>query len=272
MFSAAIQEIVDRTGVGPTFSGGGRGQVATLDVEKWGLLLTGKGTSRYAALVDLLEQVRSALLNMEKARIAADLDDEGDDYELTEEEAAGEAALDEAEHARATVEDALSAVMLVFPDVSVSEEDEGRSPQAVWEDHGGSPVLVSLVPCVGECMQGSSDICDCRCLGEVHGVMRLASMGKPTWAGVLSLKPVRFGPKDCACGCGTRTDRRFAPGHDARFHAAQKREAERAALGLSEEEYAEHLKVRARDKAKARRKARRERRAAVVMPSEATDA
>lgn len=258
MFSAAIQELVDRTGVGPTFSGGGRGQVATLDVEKWGLILSGRGSSRYAALVDLLEQVRTALLNMEKARIAAELEAEAEEAEE--------------ETKRATVEDALAVLGLTFPDLEVYEEDDDRTPGPVWEDQDGTPVLVSIVPCVGECMQGSSDICDCRCMGANHGLMKLGDLGALTWSEVMALKPVRFGPKDCACGCGTRTDRRFAPGHDARFHAAQKREAERTALGLSEADYADHLKARARDKAKARRQARRARRAAAVGASEATDA
>lgn len=264
------------------FSGGGKGQKAYAEKPEWGIALTGHGTSRDAALADLISQFRTAMLNMEKARIAADLEafeDEADAI-AAEEGAAAEVAADEdideelaqAKSERATVEDALAVLGLTFPDLEVYEEDDDRTPGPVWQEVDGVPTLVSIVPCVGECMQGSSDICDCRCMGANHGLMKIGELGTPTWAEVLALKPVRFGPKDCACGCGTRTDRRFAPGHDARFHAAQKREKERTALGLSEEEYAEHLKDAAREKAKARRKARRARRAAAVGASEATDA
>lgn len=256
-----LNEFTDLTGIpqeAVKFSGGGKGQKAYAEKPEWGIALTGHGPSRDAALADLIAQFRQAFLNMEKARIAADL-------EAIEEE-------DEETERRATVEDALNALQVVYPDLEVYEEDDDRTPKPVWEDVDGVPVLVAIVPCVGECMQGSSDICDCRCMGANHGLMKVGALGTPTWAEVLALAPIRFGPKDCACGCGTRTDRRFAPGHDARFHAAQKREAERTALGMTEEEYAEHLKVRARDKSKARRKARRERRAATVGASEATDA
>jgi hypothetical protein len=255
-----LNEFTDLTGIpqeSVQFSGGGKGQKAYAEKPEWGIALTGHGASRDAALADLISQFRQAFLNMEKARIAAELEAEAEEEEETK---------------RATVEDALAVLGVSFPDLEVYEEDDDRTPGPVWEDQDGTPVLVSIVPCVGECMQGSSDICDCRCMGANHGLMKVGALGTPTWAEVMALRPVRFGPKDCACGCGTRTDRRFAPGHDARFHAAQKREAERTSLGMTEEEYADHLKARARDKSKARRQARRARRAAAVGASEATDA
>ena len=36
-------------------------------------------------------------------------------------------------------------------------------------------------------------------------------------------------PKHCACGCGTETKGTWAPGHDAKFHAAQRKAAKEAA-------------------------------------------
>ena len=39
-------------------------------------------------------------------------------------------------------------------------------------------------------------------------------------------------PRDCQCGCGGQTKGgRFLPGHDAKFHAAEKRKAAEAAAG-----------------------------------------
>lgn len=65
--------------------------------------------------------------------------------------------------------------------------------------------------CVAECMTSQSDYCECKCDGANHG----ATSGRKTPA-------IRLGRKTCACGCGLETQRRFVPGHDARFHAAEK--------------------------------------------------
>lgn len=238
-----LNQITDEFGIPQddvVFRGGGKGQRASASgFSTADGMLTGKGTTRTLAAQDLLIKIREFYAAIEAAEALTADDDP-----------------------RATVEDAIEAIRLVFPGMDIIEEDDDRTPGPVWsEDASGNPVLVSITPCVGECMEGKSDVCDCRCSGANHGLMRLALLPGVTWTAVRGLRPVPFGPKPCLCGCGETTDRKFVPGHDARYHARIKYEAERAALGLSVEEYAEHRKQQARDKAKARRQARRAARA-----------
>lgn len=256
-----LNQITDDYGIAQDavrFSGGGKGQRAQAEFD--GQTFTGKGSSRTLAAQDLLTQIR----DYEDARQVAEEQAAADLDEMD--------ALDaeEAKAPRATVEDAIEAIRLVFPGMDIIEEDDDRTPGPVWsEDASGNPVLVSITPCVGECMEGKSDVCDCRCSGANHGLMRLALLPGVTWTAVRGLRPVPFGPKPCLCGCGETTDRKFVPGHDARYHARIKYEAERTSLGLTVEEYAEHRKQQARDKAKARRAARRAARAGAVGAEEA---
>lgn len=257
-----LNQITDEFGIPQddvVFRGGGKGQRASASgFSTADGMLTGKGSSRTLAAQDLLTKIREFYAAIEAAEaLTADDDTEHGAEESDEEmEALGIKA------PRATVEDAIEAIRLVFPGMDIIEEDDDRTPGPVWsEDASGNPVLVSITPCVGECMEGKSDVCDCRCSGANHGLMRLALLPGVTWTAVRGLRPVPFGPKPCLCGCGETTDRKFVPGHDARYHARIKYEAERAALGLSVEEYAEHRKQQARDKAKARRQARRAARA-----------
>lgn len=101
-----------------------------------------------------------------------------------------------------------------------------------------------------ECQASVSPECSCRCRGAFHGTAT---------AGRLKSLPVAVGNKPCACGCGEITQRRFVPGHDARYHTALKA----AEAGLSVEDYRASLKTQANDRAAARR---REQRAAAKAP------
>lgn len=123
---------------------------------------------------------------------------------------------------RPTVEDALTQITALTgrtPDVL--EADEDRTPGPVWK----GKTLVSIVPCNGECMLSEKDICDCRCDGANHGII-FGLQGA-------AIVPTLYGDKQCLCGCGGITKRRFVPGHDARYHAAQKRAAKEAAEGAT---------------------------------------
>ncbi len=106
--------------------------------------------------------------------------------------------------------------------------------------------------CVKECQTSTSNVCACKCGGTNHGAL----VGRPAYR-----KAAVYGPKPCQCGCGETTLRQFVPGHDARYHAAQKRDAAAKAAGLSTLEYvAQQAKVKAAArsaKAKARRDARK---------------
>lgn len=64
--------------------------------------------------------------------------------------------------------------------------------------------------CSDECQSSQSNICQCACGGENHGIGVTVKDRKPT---------VVVGEKPCRCGCGQTTKRTFVPGHDARFHA-----------------------------------------------------
>lgn len=99
--------------------------------------------------------------------------------------------------------------------------------------------------CVAECVGSIRPYCECKCDGRNHGAMHGAAA------------PVLIGKKECACGCGQTTQRRFVPGHDARYHAriALAEWAKENGVTGSEEELR-------KAKAAALRKAARERRAA----------
>lgn len=63
--------------------------------------------------------------------------------------------------------------------------------------------------CSDECQSSTSNICQCACGGDNHGIGVVIANRKPT---------VVVGEKPCKCGCGQTTKRTFVPGHDARYH------------------------------------------------------
>jgi len=103
------------------------------------------------------------------------------------------------------------------------------------------------IHCNSECMGSVRLICECSCGGQNHG-----GGNARTWAVTV------VGAKECLCGCGQITERRFVPGHDARFHAAERLTEGAKEAGLDLEAYKvqmiEARKERAR-LARARRKA-----------------
>lgn len=80
--------------------------------------------------------------------------------------------------------------------------------------------------CVSECVTSRKPYCNCKCGGANHG----AANGTTPLAVI--------GPKLCLCGCGGTTKRLFVPGHDARYHAAQKRSFRALDLAVSLDELA----------------------------------
>ncbi len=99
------------------------------------------------------------------------------------------------------------------------------------------------VRCVAECQTSEKDYCECKCLGLNHGI----GTGRKSPA-------IMLGIKRCQCGCGEETLRRFVPGHDARYHAAQKAKA--AGFG-SVEEWRKANRKAANDRAAAKRREQR---------------
>jgi len=110
-----------------------------------------------------------------------------------------------------------------------------------------APSLRDRGLCNAECMGSVRLICECSCGGQNHG-----GGNARTWAVTV------VGEKECLCGCGQTTERRFVPGHDARFHAHERLLAGAAEAGLDPAAYKvqmiEARKERAR-LARARRKA-----------------
>ena len=198
-FSLAENSLLEYTGqTPPVYSGGGKGQVARVQFPVDGELteFVAKGTSRYAALVGLLEQVRAAVT-----------------------------AKPDPVEKRATMEDVLDALAKAGqePDIIDPDDDDKDSitPQPVWE----GTRLVRLWPCVAECMVSEQPICDCKCQGGNHGlgfVVLLVASGVDVQSATAKHTPVRYGEKYCQCGCGETTFRRFVPGHDARYHGRQR--------------------------------------------------
>lgn len=220
----AINEITDlTTGHEVRFAGGGKGQRAFVDLDGRNTAVMGVGTSRLAAVRDLLANVKAALT---EEYHAAEADAKADVARVK--------ALSPAKADRPSVEDALAALMLIFgEDIDVEEEDDDRTPGPVWK----GTTLVRVVPCVGECMMAHpSSPCDCRCGGSNHAIggafmfpilqAAVATQDPRQFKAALAkARPVRLEPKPCLCGCGGQTMRRFVPGHDARYHAAIKRAA-----------------------------------------------
>lgn len=185
------------------FGGGGRGQFVSVvanpgdgDYE-----LFGRGASRVAALEALIVELRALFASKQP-----------------EPKPEPKAKSD-----RLTVEDGLALMAKAFGEFDVAEATDDRDPGVTWKDGQ----IVAFVPCVGECMAGQSDLCDCRCAGENHGIAK-ASLIDALLMGGLSVqsfnaqrRPTIYGKKSCACGCGGETLRRFIPGHDARYHARQ---------------------------------------------------
>ena len=263
-----LNQITDEFGIPQddvVFRGGGKGQRASASgFSTADGMLTGKGTTRTLAAQDLLIKIREFYAAIEAAE-ASDNDgteNTGDLVPMLDDDGEQVGWTDKAP--RVTIEDAVGAIRVVFAGLDVFEEDDDRAPGPVWEDQGGMPVLVSITPCVGECMQGRSDVCDCRCMGANHGLMRIGSLGSPTWSEIEALRPVPFGPKPCLCGCGGLTDRKFVPGHDARFHAMQDRIRRASAAGISLEELAEADTQARKERVRARKA---ERRAARAVPA-----
>ncbi len=237
-------EITDLTDGTVEFSGGGKGQVASVTFSALytgnlaGTTVTAKGTSRYLAIGNLLVAVQDALL----ADLGIKQAERPEPVPAIEEPELAEIAplffAPAADLERATVEQSIEAIRAIFPGLDIDEEDDDRAPGPKWLDVNGVMTLTRIVPCVGECMAGRSDICECRCDGANHGIANGAFlalvMSNPSPTALIaaqaSVRPVLLGEKTCLCGCGGTTQRRFVPGHDARYHAAQKRAAREASL------------------------------------------
>ena len=108
--------------------------------------------------------------------------------------------------------------------------------------------------CARQCQGSSGDYCECPCDGANHGI----SYGGPRKAHFAPLAAAK-GTKLCACGCGETTQRTYRPGHDARHHAAIKRQRLADELGITLEALPAAIKAR---KAEAAREKRAEKRAA----------
>lgn len=101
--------------------------------------------------------------------------------------------------------------------------------------------------CVAECVGSIRPYCECKCGGQNHGAAHGAAA------------PTLIGKKECACGCGEITQRRFVPGHDARYHARialREWAAENGVTG-SEEELRKAKAAALRKAARTRRAAKR---------------
>jgi hypothetical protein len=143
----------------------------------------------------------------------------------------------------------------VFGEFDVNDETDERTPGPTW----AGTRLVSLTPCVGECMFASPDSpCDCRCGGDNHaigGAMFISAMIDAIAAGdtkaakvaIKAARPVMLTPKPCTCGCGGLTLRRFVPGHDARYHAAIKAGFATVAEHAAAKAQAAQVKAQSRD-------------------------
>ena len=109
--------------------------------------------------------------------------------------------------------------------------------------------------CRLECQMSERDECQCSCEGANHGAG--LGVGRRVHA-------VPVTNKFCQCGCGEITKRRFVPGHDARYHFAQKA----AALGLTADELRKANKAASNKAASEKRRAQR----AAVKATEAAAA
>lgn len=203
-----------------TVTGGGRGWTARTTVR--GIVHSAKGTSKIAAaqnLYDFIKQMKAG-------------NTEGEPQPEPEPESKTE---------RATVDDAFTLLMAIFPDLERGEADDDTTPGPIWVERGGSPFLLTVIPCVGECMSGQSDLCECKCDGANHGLgsrafvaaWEQANTKADRQAAIRSIRPTVMGAKECLCGCGETTQRRFVPGHDARYHAALKRQQQAAERGVA---------------------------------------
>lgn len=225
-----IQEYTQET---VEFLGGGKGQIARVLADDGShtsvRVYEGRGTSRLAAvkaLLAALQEVQADSGYLEVVPVTAKV-------KPSKPKPNGED--------RPTVEDALEVLAKLFGEFDVLEEDDDRTPGPVWK----GTTLVRIVPCVGECMAAlPTSPCDCRCGGSNHAIggafmfpiltAAVKSQDKGLFGKALQeARPVVLGPKECLCGCGGITQRRFVPGHDARYHAALKRAAAQAEAGGS---------------------------------------
>ena len=108
--------------------------------------------------------------------------------------------------------------------------------------------------CRLECQTSESDICQCSCGGENHGAMLNAGRRRATV----------LGTKECLCGCGLTTARRFVPGHDARYHARIKLATAALAAGITVEALVARNKEWAKAEAARKRREKRDARKALA--------
>ncbi len=235
--SLATNGIYEYTDSPVVFGGGGRGQTAT--VEYNGSDVSVKATSKAQAVEDLLDAIRSLDTAQAEDPIEVDAD------------------LVTGAKPRMTDDEAISILRDRFGDFDLIDRDptdEDQVPGPVW--HGDD--LVEIIPCVAECMDGRSDICECKCGGANHGLAGDLFVGALEAGGMAHalgvIRPTVHGPKPCLCGCGGITNRRFVPGHDAKYHGRIKREQQAKERGISVDEVPAAL---ARER-RARRKAAKE--------------
>ncbi len=143
----------------------------------------------------------------------------------------------------------LEAAQNLYDAVAAAASREAHASMTGEGEDGGDfegMTEAEAAKCVAECMTSRKPYCECRCMGKNHG----AAVGMAMVA--------RLGDKTCKCGCGQTTKRLFVPGHDARYHAAQKRAAAAEAAGLGLDAYLDQRKEAKREAARLARKARRE--------------
>lgn len=225
----AENAIVDLVNERPVYGGAGRGQTATAAG------VTARGTSRVLAAEALLALLQA---KWEETRAG---DDEWVEQQAPPKRVRVRKPRKDGEPVR-TAEGVLADLQSLFSGIEYRVPGEDERPAPLWSDDGLS--LIAVIPCVPECMDGKSDICDCRCQGANHGISSATFL--ENWGAVTSveeavvllhaIRPVVLGAKECACGCGTETARRFAPGHDARYHGRILREAQAAERGITPDE------------------------------------
>ena len=240
--STALQSLEQDHGISAgdvTLSGGGKGQKATTEFD--GRIFLAKGTSR-AQAVERLAELISIFIAEQDEIDSPDVDLDEIDPDLISEDVAPA----KAKKARVTDEDAIAAIAALFPEADIEQvdgDDEDDLPGPVWDGE----TLVSIKMCVAECMDGQQDYCECKCNGANHGIAGAIFASAITEGAVLKsaleqVAPTVIGIKQCLCGCGGTTQRRFVPGHDARYHGLIKAQAYAAEHGL---EYTDDDSLRA---------------------------
>jgi hypothetical protein len=138
-------------------------------------------------------------------------------------------------HSSTSKMDALITISNALDDMDVNGEDE---PEDDFD----------MESCSAECQSANPNSpCSCKCGGANHPKADGGSV-------------VVMGEKQCACGCGQVTKRRYVAGHDARHHFALRAEA----AGMTVEEYRKVLKAGRNAEAAAKRREARAAAKAVV--------